>query len=455
MHRRPHQQARGAKPGANAARLVPVLLAKPVSNMSNASTSPVSPYCLGVVTEPSGETKAGFDATIDISADEYRDLAEACRDLGRLLHPAIEFRVLERNYGAFEDCLHFSVLALSVGLDQAAPDRPTLAEGVLVSLVNWLNAMRWALDGAEAAIKRRLGDQSEAWARFDEETGTAYDNNTSYRICGWLRNRLHTGPLPLQIELARDTTGATKHRASFTLDRDQLLDRFEGPSLVRQDLTASPPAINVASHVRAAMTDMRNIARVVEDIWLDVALAAVPRLSDAIRRVRETSSAGTPAVFEWVTGPGGHTIHHVLIQEPTVHGILEVSRGERARASIWTEQAPFLASDDATLLPDALEPGLSLLATWVREGSATDRFTAAVREMFAQPHGDQMVVDGLVGTAAAFAHMAASLFGVPVESMVAGLARDQLGSPREDSSATPHVSGGDQPAPPEASNQPP
>jgi hypothetical protein len=148
------------------------------------------------------------------------------------------FLYVERSFRIFEK-------SLRTGANEAATEIPG-------SVMDWLGAMRTALAHWERRL-RRAEDELPFLATCSHE----YDTVFAYRFLYRLRNYAQHLALPVH------TLSSSGHGWTLYLDRDALLEQFDGWSTVRNELEAGPDQIELEPLIRTCMESLQRIAQVV------------------------------------------------------------------------------------------------------------------------------------------------------------------------------------------------
>lgn len=380
-------------------------------------------YSLGVVSVPTS-----FRLLDEISADEYERLSDAIASITRL-NAGFHYKLVERNYLELKSIHQFVTITLSLGRDFATPNRRKFAEALMTSLVNWLTAMRLFLDHEETALKRRFGRDSPQVARFKSSTAAAYDARVGYRFAYRFRNFVQHCGLPLsRIEIGPVTEAGTraKQAVDLVLDRDELLDAFEGWGPVEADLRAMPPTFGLLPFAAAAMDGLREVHRACTDLGVDEALERCGEVVAAVERIQAIETDGFPAVFRYRAD-----LRDVLQIRPTripvdaARKLLAVRSGKARREILWSEPSvrsplPF----DPASIRDRFHRdnrGVQVLSAWLTEKGGSPAFFRTVNQIIAEDQNIEPLITGLINVSAVLAQMTAGALGASAEGLVAGL----------------------------------
>lgn len=148
------------------------------------------------------------------------------------------FRYVERSFKIFETSLR----------------RMSLSEAIIEiagSVMDWLGAMRTALAHWERRF-RRTHDEAPFLAACKRE----YDSVFAYRFLYRLRNYAQHLALPVH------TLSVSDNGWVFCVDRDALLEQFDGWSTVKNELAAGPEQIELEPLIRTCMESLYRIAQV-------------------------------------------------------------------------------------------------------------------------------------------------------------------------------------------------
>lgn len=163
------------------------------------------------------------------------------------------------------------------------------------AMFEWLQAIRAFLDHTETRIKRRYGEASAEFKRFDEATSAMYDSFFAYRFIYRLRNAQHVDFAAIAFVLSEkfkdgqlETVGSAKFR------RDELLRSFSKWGPVKAELEQFPEEFSMDEHAATMMQCLEYIAYVVAEIEHPYLEGEAQVIKDALARV--PAGPGFPAV---------------------------------------------------------------------------------------------------------------------------------------------------------------
>ncbi|MEX0664732.1 MAG: hypothetical protein WD598_08175 [Acidimicrobiia bacterium] len=367
---------------------------------------------------------------MEIDDADYLAVDSALAAVNRL-QTSLGYKLVERNFLDFESIHQFVTITMSLGREFATPDHRTFGEAVMSAAVNWLTAVRLFLDHSETDLKRRFGSSSTQFLRFKTSTSAAYDTRFGYRFTYRFRNYVQHCGLPLsQISIAAPRGQLHRHAkqtVELLLDRDALLDEFDGWSSVKAEIAAMPEQFPFLPLAEEAMEGLRQVHRELLLIELEEAVATIDTLLDALERIRQASSPGVAGVFSTEGDPANPTnISPQLF--PVAELIEELGRvrdGERTRESLIGKSVPppppkFSPSNIKARF-HADSRGVQVLSAWLTEKRPTDRFLQAVDDIVTEDGSTDPLVFGLINVSVVFAHMAGAAIGTTAEGLVAGL----------------------------------
>jgi len=389
-------------------------------------------YALGVI-EPGARKLHASDPTLtfkmvhQLTESEWSQLDEAILAVNRLDSP-FHYKLLERNFLQLRDIHQFVSITISLGKDFASGDRQLRVESVMTATVNWLSSMRMFLDHEETDLKRRFGKASAEFDAFNDVTSAAYDDEVGYRFAYQFRNYVQHCGLPLsRIQVGPPATPNPhiKQVAKLQLDRDALLDRFDGWKQVQHDLEAMPPTFELLPLLAGAMTGLRAVNRACMEIDMDLALASTPLLATALDRLRGVD--GEPVLFRYTHNEkGGLNFSPRPLHAPSVRKLQGVVEGRATRESLWKvndDVPPSLPMDPVAVREKFHRDnrGVQIISAWLQEGGATPGFFEVVNEFLREDKGIEPVLTGLINASTLLAHMAAGSLGTTAEALVAGI----------------------------------
>jgi hypothetical protein len=164
------------------------------------------------------------------------------------------------------------------------------------AMFDWLQAVRAFLDHTETRIKRRYGDDSAEFTRFDEATSQMYDAFFAYRFLYRLRNAQHVDFAAIGFVLMEKVVDGERVVASSArFRRDELLSNFSKWGPVKAELQQFPEDFSMDEHVATMMQCLDYVAHVVAEIEHPYLLGEAEAIKDALSKV--PPGAGFPAVF--------------------------------------------------------------------------------------------------------------------------------------------------------------
>jgi hypothetical protein len=143
-------------------------------------------------------------------------------------------------------------------------------------LLNWLGSIRIYLDHTEARLKRRYGQNSTEWQRFDQMCHDSYDDIFAYRFIYGLRNIALHSSLPItEIQLSTVPSEADPKTPAHALvvgcNRDKLVAEKRWNKRLRIELASQPPTIEITALVDEMM-------RVLQKMCLSLAESSLTQL---------------------------------------------------------------------------------------------------------------------------------------------------------------------------------
>jgi hypothetical protein len=202
------------------------------------------------------------------------------------------FRYIERSFRIFEQSLS------SEGWGQAAVE-------IAGAVMDWLGTMRTALSHWQRRLTRD-GKQEPFLAVCRHE----YDTVFAYRFLYRLRNYAQHLALPVHA-ISRKKDGW-----SLTLDRNALIEQFDGWSTVAAELQAGPSEIFVEPLVRSCMESLTRIAEVVaqaeRENWQQVRAAI-----DEAHAYFVGNHGGDDPIVYWTPDDPGFQVGASIRYEPT------------------------------------------------------------------------------------------------------------------------------------------
>jgi len=136
-------------------------------------------------------------------------------------------------------------------------------------VLNFLTSFRAFLDHSETGLKRKYGEYSRQFVRFDTARKAEYDGNMSYRFVSKLRNYTQHCGMPIgQISVSSNVVGPHSKEITHSLvtlcKRDELLANYDGWGVpTRSMLEAQTPLFDIAPHLSEVVAAVRRIALIV------------------------------------------------------------------------------------------------------------------------------------------------------------------------------------------------
>jgi hypothetical protein len=384
---------------------------------------------LGTYVEAEGDDPFTYRWPIDLSESEFAAMDDAVQAI-EACGPSFPFDLLIRNHADLVSTAEFVTTTLGLGRRFATPDRTAFGRAVMGAMVNWLTSMRLYLDHTETTVKRRFGKDSEEAERFKAATASAYDGRVGYRFCSRLRNYVqHCGEPLSRIELGAVVDD--RRGARLWLDRDELLESYDGWGPVRMDLEAMEPSFDPVPLVQDAMDGLKEVRGVVIRLLLDDAVARVAVLVSALERIDAAGIAGIPTLALLEPSASGDDLELATrsFDRASVQRLAEVASGSRTSESLIVPSA-----DRASLLsPPRVRERLHADARGVQIMSAFYAFNGPDRHAqldrtigeLVEADGDiGPVIGGLINLNATLAAIAAIGLGRTPQGLIAGLAED-------------------------------
>jgi hypothetical protein len=395
--------------------------------MSATSAIASDKYSLGVIAEKAGGSE--WRMLTEIRETEYQEISAAVLAIARL-EPPFHSVLVERNFRDLQAVHQFVTITLSLGREFATPDRNQLANSLATSIVNWLTAMRLFLDHEATDLKRRFGKEAPEVKAFEEATAAAFDAaEPGYRFASKFRNYVQHCGVPLsRIDFVRPSGSNPRAKQSVRLlvDRDALLEKFDGWGPVKKDLQRFPPRFEILPLIASAMTGIRDVHKVCAEIDLDQALEQSAMLAGVLDRIETAGFEGHPAAFHQRRVTDTYrNISPRLIPSSAVQTLQSLAQGDTSRDSLWTtpEDALPLPFDPATIREHFHrdQRGVQVLTAWMSGGGRTPEFIAVVNKLIAEDGDIEPLISGLINVSAVLANVAAGAIGTSPEGLVGGL----------------------------------
>jgi hypothetical protein len=206
-------------------------------------------YGLGIIHDvsstqarSSGRASTSFVCLVELSKNEFDALQEANTALSRHRQQMSFLNLVLWNFEDYVQCQEQLLLA-GIGHSALSLRNPEL--DLNRRLMNLLSAVRTYLDHTETDLKRRFGENSERYTRFEDLTHKLYDSCFSYRFLYEFRNFVQHCGLPLD---SFDHTRTYNSRVlSATVSRSRLLQDFKWKSALRDEIESLPEEIDIAS----------------------------------------------------------------------------------------------------------------------------------------------------------------------------------------------------------------
>lgn len=365
-----------------------------------------------------------FRFEIELTSDEYATLTDALQPVFRL-GPRDMYTLVERNYRQLDRLADFYVQLFGRVRGPARGIQPRdAANGVIEASINWLNATRLFLDHEQTWLTRRYGKESPELAVFNRARAAAFDGSLAYRFLYELRNYTTHCGLPLsrvylQQPSPDDAAKGLGQRIVFSLDRDDLLSRFDWGKHVTPDLRALSVTFELLPLIHEAMPHFDAIMETIICMDIREAVAAVSAFAPYMERI--AAFDGHPCLFRITPG------FNVSPMPIPVHTLIRLSQVEAGGDVL----APFRSESDPPPIGrpvmsahyrDRVRRGVSILATWLSENGATNRFHQVANDLVQQDGTSEPTITGLTAVGANALTMAAEAMGTSPDSILGLLA---------------------------------
>lgn len=382
---------------------------------------------LGFVTNSPQEQMRGSMRIETVLTDEEWELGQ--RALGAMARLESDFATdfVGRNYSRLTETFHYVQTAARLGRHFPSGNRQhTMVRPLLAALVNFLAANRLYLDHAETRIKRVYGQNSDAADRFGQVTAAAFDSKFGYAFMYKLRNYcVHCGIPPMSLSAdARPEDPDAAPTVRWTLDRDQLLNSFDGWASVKGRLEAQSDSLDVLELATEAMSGLKDVIRAVTEIDLDYVLDSIEPLASLATRLAPGGEADAHALIEMTIVDGvARRIKPSVFSFENLLRLDRVRTGEVPRASLFkdpTEQTRSRTAARAVRAQrDANPRGFQALSAWVAADGSEPEFADQVNALIAEDGSISPLIDGLLNTALLFGTINAILLDTSLEALLA------------------------------------
>jgi hypothetical protein len=171
-------------------------------------------------------------------------------------------------------------------------------------ILNFLSSFRSFIDHQESAFKKqnRVDNLDDRYSRFKTETAFQYDNNFSYRFLWQLRDYIqHCGFPSIRFEFKGygDKEEVKETIVNITLDRNSLVDNYDGWKLVKKDLLNQPDAIEVINHIRSLYLSIQKLASLIAQLNIEMLGDKREYLLGLVNEVVEKFPDATPVICLW------------------------------------------------------------------------------------------------------------------------------------------------------------
>ena len=365
-----------------------------------------------------------FRFEIELTSDEYTTLTEVLKPVLRLGSRNM-YTLVDRNYRQLDRLADFYVQLFGRVRRPARGIQPRdAANGVIEASINWLNATRLFLDHEQTWLTRRYGKESRELAVFKDAQAAAFDGSLAYRFLYVLRNYTTHCGLPLsQVSLQEpspdDTAQGLSQRIVFSLDRDDLLSRFNWGKHVTPDLRALPVTFELLPLIHEAMPHFDAIMETIIRIDIHEAIAAVSAFAPYMERVAAFDDH--PCLLRITPG---FNISPMPIPVDTLIKLSQVEADGDVLAPFHSEAhpSPIGRSVMSAYYRDRVGRGASILATLLTENGATSRFYQVANDLVQQDGAAEPTITGLTVVGANALTIAAEAMGTSPESILGLLA---------------------------------
>lgn len=354
-----------------------------------------------------------FNFEIELTSDEYATLTDALKPVFQLGQRDM-YTLVERNYRQLDRLADFYVQLFGRVRGPARGVQPRdAANGVIEASINWLNATRLFLDHEQTWLTRHYGKAFSELAVFNGARAAAFDGSMAYRFLYELRNYATHCGLPLsQVGLEKpspdDEAKGLSQRIVFTLDRDDLLSRFDWGKHVTPDLRTLPSTFELLPLIHETMPHFDAIMETITRIDIREAVAAVGVFAPYMERIRAFD--GHPCLLRITPG---FSVSPMPIPVDTLIRLSQVDAGGDVLAPFRSETQPPPVERPvmSAHYQDRIGRGASILAAWLTENGATNRFHQVTNDIVQQDGTAEPTITGLTVVGANALAMAAEAMG--------------------------------------------
>ena len=257
---------------------------------------------LGIICE-----KKGIRSVRELSLAEYEEYRQATKRLNNFLKDQELMVTVQRDYDEYKNLLRPYAVEYSKGVTPQLLPMGTLPSEVNKYIKNFLYSIRTFLDHTETNLKRRYGKNSERFNDFKKACSEAYDNNFSYKFIYKLRNYVqHCGMPPSQLNFSKKIIDRQAQKIGtaiqISLDRDELLTKYEWTTTVEAELRQQPEKIDIEHHMSEMLRCLHQInLKLIKRDLQNIVLSAqrVEQLILPLRSLIESDQC-TPIIFHQV-----------------------------------------------------------------------------------------------------------------------------------------------------------
>lgn len=388
-------------------------------------TAPASATAYGITTATRADHGGlNFNFEIELTSDEYAALTDALKPVFQLGQRDM-YTLVERNYRQLDRLADFYVQLFGRVLGPARGVQPRdAANGVVEASINWLNATRLFLEHEQTWLTRHYGKESPELALFNGARAAAFDGSFAYRFLYELRNYTTHCGLPLsQVSLEKpspdDEAKGLSQRIVFSLDRDDLLSRFDWGKHVTPGLRTLPVTFELLPLIHEAMPHFDAIMETITRIDIREAVAAVSAFAPYMERIAALD--GYPCLLRMTPG---FNVSPMPIPVDTLIRLGQVNADGDVLAPFRSETHPPPTGRPAMSAHyrDRLGRGVSILTTWLTENGATDTFHQVANDIVQQDGAAEPTITGLTVVGANALTMAAEAMGTSPDSILGLLA---------------------------------
>jgi len=365
-----------------------------------------------------------FNFEIELTSDEYATLIDALKPVFQLGQRDM-YTLVERNYRQLDRLADFHVQLFGRVRGPTRGVQPRdAANGVIEASINWLNTTRLFLDHEQIWLTRHYGKESRELAVFNGARAAAFDGSMAYRFLYELRNYTTHCGLPLsEVGLEKpspdDEAKGLSQRIVFLLDRDDLLSRFDWGKHVTLDLRTLPGTFELLPLIHEAMPHFDAIMETITRIDVREAVAAVSAFAPYMERI--AAFDGHPCLSRIAQG---FSISPMPIPVDTLIRLSKVDVDGDVLVPFRSKTHPPPAGRPvmSAHYRDCIGRGASILAAWLTENGATNRFHQVTNDIVQQDGGAESTITGLAVVGANALTMAAEAMGTSPDSILGLLA---------------------------------